>query len=712
MEFYTVSNEKRPVRLKESTRKFAEDSLHHVYGLDTKKCDSVVLDDITDFENMTPLEKYNRMISRIVSVSRVRICPGEMLSGAATLGMAIRHLVPAVFKGSPVFSGVSHLTVDFKTVLKRGINGIDFDITKRLADPALSGSQRAFLLSARHCIHEMRRWHQRYLEEVKDQAAYAAVYRNLLHVPFTPAGNFYEAVQSIWFTFAFIRLCGNWPGIGRIDDLLGGYLKKDLENGSITLEYAREILAHFFIKGCEWICGGDYGSGDAQHYQNIVLAGVDENGNEVTNEVTYLVLDILEELPISDFPTSVRLNSASDERLLRRVAEVMKHGGGVLALYNEEEIIDSLTCHGYSLNEARTFANDGCWEIQIPGKTYFCYVPFDALSLLLNDTLHLNKEPAHYDTFEQLKNDYYQNLEKQISTIFSDCIRDRAGWTPGEEWVWTAKEPCTIVSLFEDGCIETARSYLEGGARYTVVSPHIGGAPDVGNSLRVIDKLCFQDKIVSFDDFMQIIKKNWEKEETLRQYVLNKLSYYGNDDDEADSYTVDVADTFAQLVLKHKNETPLFFVPGISTFGRQIEWRFQRPASPHGHKSGDVLAPNLSATPGSDITGATALIRSYCKIDLKNQVTGAALDLKLLPLSVRGKDGTNALVGLMRGFVELGGCFLQPDVVDNEILREAQKHPENYQSLSVRVSGWNARFVTLNKEWQDMCIEKTTHGAL
>ena len=107
-----------------------------------------------------------------------------------------------------------------------------------------------------------------------------------------PATNFYEAVQSIWFTFAFLRLCGNWPGIGRIDVLLGDYLENDMKSGKLTLDEAREILAHFFIKGCEWICGGNYGSGDAQHYQNIVLCGIDENCNEVTNDVTYLVLDI------------------------------------------------------------------------------------------------------------------------------------------------------------------------------------------------------------------------------------------------------------------------------------------------------------------------------------------------------------------------------------------------------------------------------------
>lgn len=179
-----------------------------------------------------------------------------------------------------------------------------------------------------------------------------------------------------------MRLCGNWPGIGRIDWLLGDYLEKDLADATLTLDEAREILAHFFIKGCEWVKGGDYGSGDAQHYQNILLAGVDENGKEVTNAVTHLVLDILEELGISDFPTTVRINKNTDTKLLTRIAEVIRYGGGVVAVYNEDLIIESLTDYGYELDEARRFANDGCWEIQIPGKTFFTYIPFDALQIL------------------------------------------------------------------------------------------------------------------------------------------------------------------------------------------------------------------------------------------------------------------------------------------------------------------------------------------
>ncbi len=710
MKFFTFSEEERPIRLSEETRQFAFDSLNHKYGLDTRKTSAATMDHIAGFSEMNDLQKYDLCISEIVKQAPVRICDGEKLSGAATLGLAIGHVVPATIEGRHIFPSVSHLTIDFEMVLMKGMNGIESDIKARLTDETLTERQTAFLESMLHCIDSMRLWHGRYLDALRDKPGYEQNYKNLLTVPFSPATSYYEAVQCIWFVFAFTRLCGNWPGLGRIDRLLGDYLKKDLVGGKLTLDEAREILAHFLIKGCEWVSGGNYGSGDAQHYQNLVLAGVDEDGNEVTNDVTYLVLDILEELNISDFPTTVRLNSKSEERLLRRVAEVIKHGGGVLAVYNEDEILDSMVSHGYALEEARKFANDGCWEIQVPGKTFFSYVPFDGLDLLLNHTLRIKEGSAHFDSIEEIEARFFEVLKTLLTNIKNNHVSAFAHKVPDDDWQWHQRVPCTVVSLFEGGCIENAASYFEGGPIYRVISPHIGGAADIGNALCAIDHLCFKEKKVGFDELMEILKSNWEGHEELRQYVLNKITYYGNDDDEADRYTVEVINGFAAAVLENDHDLPFRYVPGVSTFGRQIEWRYNRPASPHGHRTGDILAPNMGATPGSDTVGATALIKSYCKLNLRDQVTGAALDVKLLPSAVKGEDGVEALVALMRGFVALGGCFMQPDVVDNSILKDAQEHPENYQSLSVRISGWNARFVTLNKEWQDMVIEKTTHG--
>ncbi len=709
MNIYAQNKKIRPKRLSEQTFQFAWESLNRKYGLDTLKTKAVVLDDIENFDTLPPLKKYDLAITKIVKNAPIRICEGEKISGAATLGLAIRHVVPATYNGEAICSSISHLTIDFESVLRYGVNGIREKV--KIAFNKYNGTEKeAFIISVKNCLDAFDIWHSRYLDELKDLPEYKDNYENLKIVPNEPAKNFYQAVQSVWFVFAFVRLCGNWPGIGRIDYLLGNYLKNDLKAGVITIEEAREILAHFFIKGCEWVNGQFIGSGDGQHYQNILLGGIDENGKEVTNEVTYLVLDVLEELGISDFPTSVRINKNTDDKLISRVAEVMRFGGGILAVYNEDVVIEALIKDGYDEKEARKFANDGCWEVQIPGKTYFLYSPFDGLQILQRETLSNYEKELDFSNFNALYNQYIQDLNKTVERIYLDWKQYfKTCGVPSKNWDWKKQMPCTIVSLFEQGCIEKGLSYLEGGPIYSIVSPHIGGFADVVNSLYAIKKLVFDDKKLTFSAFMNILKNNWENEEVLRQYVLNHYEYYGNDNDEVDEIASRLLSDYADICTSFNGKCGYRFPAGVSTFGRQLEWAPYRLASAHGRKQGEVLSANCSPTPNTDKEGVTAIVRSYAKADLTKLASGCALDVKLLPSYVEGCDGLQALKGLIRGFVLLGGFFMQPDVVDAEILRKAQENPSEYQTLAVRVSGWNARFVTLDKQWQDMVIAQNEH---
>lgn len=741
-DFFTSSGITRPIRLKESTRKFAYESLYeHKYGLDAKKTPNVSLKHVPGFEQMSPLEQYNAAITEIVEKAPIRICENEMLSGAATLGDAINHIIPAFFGDEEKnwSNGQSHVTVDYQEALTIGMDGIEQKIKESLAawnavlqkenhseivksekkeqakgnaqsENSASVSNRiAFLLSCQHCLNCMRIWHKRYLDALKEKPGYEQVYENLQQVPFKPARNFYEAVQTIWFCFAYLRLTGVWSGIGRIDLLLGDYLKRDLESGALTLEQAREILAHFFIKGCEWITGEPTWSGDAQHYQNIVLAGIDENGDEVTNEVTYLVLDVIEELGISDFPTTVRINKNTEEKLIQRVAQVTRLGGGILAVYNEDLILNSFAKMGYEERDARNFANDGCWEVQVPGKTFFGYVPFDSLKLLQQKTLGGYEKELSFDSFDALFDAYKEDLADQIRQIFEDVVLSK--FEPetirDKTFVWKQIDKHTVIALFEHGCIEKGLAYREGGPIYHMISPHIGGLADSVNSLYALKKIVFEEKRVSLQEFIKILLNNWEGAEELRRHAVNDFTYYGNDNDEADLLAAEILDCLADACDRYDQTTPFRFVSGVSTFGRQLEWTPGRSATPFGRKKGEVLSGNMSPTPGTDKNGATAIIKSYCKADLSRQHSGAALDIGLVPLNLEGDNMVTVISALIKGFVLLGGFFMQIDTVDKQTLIEAQNHPENYQSLSVRVSGWSARFVTMSKGWQDMIIERT-----
>lgn len=695
----------RPIRLSEATRRFAYESLRHKYGLDTKKTPGVSLDGVAGFEGLSPLGQYDAAIREIAAKAPIRICDGELVSGAATLGLAIGHVVPATRSGKAIFPSVSHLTLGFGPVVRDGTDALRTKVLVSL-EKFRGTAREPFLRSCQNALDAMDVWRGRYVAALRAAGLdeNAAI---LERVPCKGAKTFREAVQSLWFTFAFARLCGNWPGIGRMDQILGPYLRRDLEAGAITLDEAREILAHFFIKGCEWVCGGNYGSGDAQHYQNIVLAGIDEDGRDVTNEVTYLVLDIIEETGISDFPTSIRVGAATDERLLRRAAEVVRLGGGVIAFYGEETVIRAMTGSGHTLADARSFANDGCWEVQAPGSTFFMYMPFDSLRILQETTLDSYSGKVSFDTFEALYAAFRANLRSAVDALGDALRRHFTGRDEATgEWLHRSEPPCTVVSLLEDGCIERALSYWECGPRYNVYSPHIGGLPDTVNSLLAIRKLVFDDRRATFAELMTALRANWEGHGQLRLAAANSCAYYGNDNAEADGLWARILRDFSEDCLAQDGKHGYKMPGGVSTFGRQLEWAPVRLATPFGRRAGEVLAANASPTPGMDREGATAIIRSYCSADLSRLATGAALDLKLLPSSVEGEEGIDAIVSLVRGFVALGGFFMQPDVMDPSELRAAQERPGDYQTLSVRVSGWNARFVTLNREWQDMVIDQ------
>lgn len=687
-------------KLSDATHELARRGLSGEWGSSTVPA-GVKLEDCMDATGLSEEMRYAHCIRLIAERAPLRVVSHERVVGSATFREACHHGVPIFGKTS-----VSHTTLGFDRVLRIGYKGLRKQVEDRIARGGLDDKGRDFLQACVMCLDAAKTWHRRHVVLLRDliskssgeeRAEYEAVLEALRNVPENPPKSFREAVQALWLMYAFQRLCGNWSGIGRIDEMLGPYLKRDLECGKITLDEARELIAHFWVKGTEWIgCGPFGGSGDAQFYQNIVLAGVDSQGKEVTNEVTYLILDVVEELRISDFPIAVRLNRHTPEKLIRRIAEVQKQGGGTVALYNEEAVIEALREFGYPLEVARGFANDGCWEAIIPGKTTFIYSPYDSL-LMLQAALGLadDKKPDYPD-FETL----YAAFEKNLNGTLDGHHAAADGWA-------TNAHPATLVSLFVDDCVERARGYYDRGSRYSVYAPHLGGIANTANSLLAIKKLVYEEKMLSFGELIDILRADWSGQESLRRLVLSRVPTYGNDDDQADALVKRIFDSYAGLAAKVRDRNGVLRPAGISTFGREIEWRAQRKATADGHHQGEILATNFSPSPGTDSKGPTAALRSYCKMDYTKLPNIGTLELKVMPGSVKGEAGTKALVGLMKGFVKLGGCFVHIDVVDSALLLDAQRHPDKYPNLSIRIAGWSARFATLHKDWQDMLINRT-----
>jgi pyruvate-formate lyase len=722
-DFGIVTGEKPPRRLTAQTRTLAARYLAGDIGRTLQPADFAI-PDIFFLEMPSLIRQYAEAVRLIAAHAPLRILPGEKLAGAATLQEALNHKVPLLRQAylghnvpdddhiarkrftPPVqlLSSVSHTTLGFAKALRLGYCGIRAEIQQRLDRGGLDADGAELLRCMVICLDAATTWHGRYVAALEERIAACSgderqdaidVLASLRRVPDNPPATFHEALQALWLLWDFQRLCGNWSGLGRIDKMLGPYLRADLAANRISLDDARELLAHFWIKGCEWITTDGHGSGDAQFYQNVVLAGVDEAGNEVANEVTDLVLDVVEELHISDFPIAVRLSRHTPDRLIRRIAAIQRLGGGIVATYNEDRIIPTLVQFGYPIEEARDFANDGCWEILIPGKTCFSYQPFDALQIL-QATLGLEAgvTTTHaFATFDNLYDDFRRRLAFRLTQLVNASNRSR--------------HPSVLVDLLIDGCIETGRSYYDLGPRYTALSPHPGGLPDVVDSLLAIRKLVFEERRLELAAFVEILRTNWQGKEELRQWIRTRFDFFGGGSDESDALMRRVFDDYTGLVAKVHERHGALRPAGISTFGREMsDYLPHRTAAASGRRKDEILASNFTPSPGSDRGGPTGAIAAHCCVDFARLPCGTALDLKLHPAAVHGEEGLNAMVGMIRGFVELGGIFMQIDVVDAALLRDAQSHPERYPNLAVRVSGWSARFATLNKEWQELIISR------
>lgn len=645
-------------------------------------------------------------IRLIAHAAPLRIEPEELLTGASTYSEARGHSVPAAGIAS-----ISHVTTDYSIGLHIGYDGLRAQIEHRLASGEGDERARDFWECQLICLDAACRWHERYRQGLRDmigwsmgaqQEHYQRVLEAAAEVPERPARTFHEAVQSLWFMWEFQRLCGNWTGLGRIDEMLGPYLRRDLDEGRLTLDEAREILAHFFIKGTEWRTGEGRNSGDAQNYQNIVLAGVDADGVEVCNEVTYLVLDIIEETRIGEFPVTVRLNAHTPEELYRRTAEVMRLGGGVVAVYNEDVIIEGLVKLGFDLRTARTFTNDGCWEILIPGRSSFSYHPFDCMQLL-QQTLGLSDDAQaaeHFD-FDSLYADFVARIPDTVRGIHDGIQSQRTS-------EGFCLHPSALLCLFIPPAIERGRGYYEDGPEFIIRSPHAGGIVDAADSLQVLKEWVFERQELTLEQFVQTLRDDWRDHEELRRRIRQSGTHYGNDA-AADEMLVRLFDDYTAIVKEIGEGADLVFPAGISTFGRQIEWAPERLATPHGFFAGEYQSNNLSPAPGTDRHGPTAVLKSYCKLDFTKLPNGGPLEIRLHPSMVKGEEGLQATMGLLKTLYALGGFYLSLDVVDADALRDAQQHPERHLNLSVRMAGWSSHFVSLDDEWQEMIIERTTH---
>jgi len=569
-------------------------------------------------------------------------------------------------------------------------------------------------------------------------------------VPMQAAESFHEALQSVWMVHTILHSALNYTSIGRVDQYLWPYYKQDIERGDITKVYAREILGSFLVKFNErvqlnnshienhftfgdWSQGGDpdletthlrmsndmeytFGQSSNHWLQNCMLSGLTQDGKDATNELTYMIIEVTNELELIDPLLSVRLHKNSPAKLYEATAKALARGGAQPTIFNDEVIVPGLiNWLGIPIEDARDYSNDGCWEAIPQGRTEFGYghiEVFLSLESLLNRGKSLlngnpigpdSGDPSNFKTFDE----FFKAYKEQVKYRINIALENKLQYYDEVHKI----APIPFLSGLMEDCLKNGKDITQRGARYRFYAPLVTGFSHAIDSLAVIKKVVFEEKKVAIKGLVDILQKNWEGEERLRQYCLNKVPKYGNDDDYVDSIATEFLEFYCDYIDEwNKKIDWIELSAGIGTFENYPRFGYICGASADGRFAQAPIASNYSPSVGRDTLGPTAVLSSATKFDLSRFNDGCPIDLKI---SFSGQDDEKKykiLSSFIKSFIELGGNILTITTVSVETLKEAQKEPEKYASLRVRLGGLTAYFVQLAKAQQEEYIRRTEHG--
>ncbi|MFX1252751.1 MAG: pyruvate formate lyase family protein [Promethearchaeota archaeon] len=627
-----------------------------------------------------------------------------------------------------------HLVPNYPKVLQKGFKGIQQEI-KTLKEEIRDLKHIAWLNSLIESCEAPRLLSQRYSQEAKRLAEAESdperkkelleVAKICAKVPWEPAETFWEAVQSLWMTHMLVLAAESYPGAGtspgRIDQYLYPYYKKDIENGTLTKDFAKEILLCYWIKhNYAYDFQGQVGNAqgiNSSFGQLITLGGIDKNYEDSSNELTWLILDVIEEINLLEPKPNIRLHTKTPEPLMHRVAELVASCQGSPFLMNFDELaMKGLIWQGVPEDEVWDYAPVGCLENTMIGNDVSGTVDVNvniakAVELTLNNgkDICLNKQlgpktgdPNQFKSFDELMDAFNVQLKSLMDRAieannFADQLR-------------VEYEPIPYVSVLVDGCAESGRDCRAGGAKYNFITVEGLGLANTADSLAALKKLVFEEKRITMKELIDTLNNNFEEYEELRQMLLNHAPKFGNDDDYVDDIAREVSRLWGEYVA-----TKVAPASGRRYRGGYLSWNYfisfapKTGALPDGRPRGAYLSGGVGPTQGLDISGPTASALSVGKLGLEVQPNGSSHTMSFSPASLRDKEHIDKMVSFLRAYGKVGGTALQTNVISPEVLIEAQKDPSKYQNLLVRVTGYNAYFTTLGKEQQDEIIARESH---
>ena len=548
------------------------------------------------------------------------------------------------------------------------------------------------------------------IPEVPEQEArLRAVAEVCRRVPSHAPRTFYEALQFAWLMHEMVEMEGEWVrSMGHFDRLFYPYYRADIEAGRLSREQSKELIQFFWFKYYARTRGKDNG-------KNFVFGGQYEDGSDVTNELTYLALEAYEELNTPDPKLSVRFLPDTPDALYRRVADLIRRGHNSFVLMNDVPAVEGQVKRGKTLEDARVYLPIGCYEPAVDGKEAACTMNLEVnlakvVELALHDGVDplsgeqigpKTGDPREFTDFEQV----FRAYTEQLDFLLARSVE----YVQAHERQWPAINPSPLIGCTIQDCLARGKDIGQGGAHYNAVGCVGIGLANACDSLMAIRRAVFQEKRFGMGEVLDAVDADFEGYESVRQYLVNRVPKWGNDEPEVDALAGRIAEYYCDKV--HTFTCARGGPVQAALFTLTAQWSMGKVtgALPDGRKAHTGLAPGVGATPGRDKMGVTGLIGSVAKLDFTETPNGAVLDLMLHPTAVQGEDGLDALVTLIKTFFERGGYALQFNIFDVETLREAQRHPERYASLQVRVTGWSVYFTTLSTFEQDQFIARNVH---
>lgn len=617
-------------------------------------------------------------------------------------------------------------------VLPMGIPALIADVQNRLESTAEESKiiyYKSVLIALNACLNGMARYERLCVEQAEcctdpvRKAELEQMATNLAALRTGAPQTYWQAIQLMYFIHFLIWVEGGYlVPLGRMDVFLYPFMKQDMEKGILTKDFAFEILEAFFIK-LNYEIDRTHGESiriNSDTGQSITIGGCDPlTGEPVYNALSMMILDAKCDVRTTDPKVHLRVNANMPEEFWKKAAYLNSLGMGFPTYENDDAIIAAFLKHPeYTLEHARDYAASGCWEMTIQGRSlnrnmggvcclrmiewalnngrFALGIPnADTAQGLLGDRYGIpTGEPEWFDTYEKFFNAVKVQMKHHIDMVTSYANRSMLS-------------PSPFYSAVMEGTLERGCDLGSYGALYNETDFQLSSLSNAADALYAIRKLVYTDKRYTLRQLNEILLSNWEGNEALRQEVLN-FPKFGNNNKEVDAIADELVRYFVQEVTKQRNAAGQTYRARVSSATNYIYGSRILGASADGRKARDVYSDNLSPMFGADRSGPTGIVLSCGNIDFSGCAGGEVLDMKFHPSSLTTEEGREKFIALLKTYCKLGGMQVQCNVLDNKVLLDAQKHPENYRDLMVRIWGFSTYFVAIDKHWQDHIIARST----